>query len=253
MKPIVFLGPSMPLTEAQAILDAQFLPPAGQGDVLRALKLSPAAIGIVDGAFESRPSIWHNEILYVLSLGIPVYGAASMGALRAADLHSFGMKGCGVIFEAFRRGWLEDDDEVAVLHAPAELRWVPLTEPMVNIRASLRLARRQRLLDRVEERQLVNAGKTIFYKDLTMAHFIDTARAMNILPGRRSGELQNWLVQNRVDRKKLDCGIMLRHMARVGKKGFPRVSPIYQVEPTRTWLHTLKEAGLAPMGDPCMI
>ena len=43
-----------------------------------------------------------------------------MGALRAAELHAFGMRGVGRIFEAFRDGELEDDDEVAVVHGPAE-------------------------------------------------------------------------------------------------------------------------------------
>ena len=39
-----------------------------------------------------------------MSEGVPVFGAASMGALRAAELHEFGMRGIGRIFEAFRDG-----------------------------------------------------------------------------------------------------------------------------------------------------
>ena len=60
-----------------------------------------------------------------------------MGALRAAELHSFGMRGVGRIFEAFRDGALEDDDEVAVLHGPAEIGYLAASEPMVNIRETL--------------------------------------------------------------------------------------------------------------------
>ena len=60
-----------------------------------------------------------------------------MGALRAAELHTFGMRGVGRIFEAFRDGEVEDDDEVAVVHGPAELGYLVLSEPMFNIRATL--------------------------------------------------------------------------------------------------------------------
>jgi hypothetical protein len=39
-----------------------------------------------------------------------------MGALRAAELHTFGMVGVGRVFEGYRDGVYEDDDEVAVVH-----------------------------------------------------------------------------------------------------------------------------------------
>src|SRR5688572_32760283 len=51
--------------------------------------------------------------------GVRVFGAASMGALRAAELQPFGMIGVGQVFQAYRRGHLTDDDEVAVAHGPA--------------------------------------------------------------------------------------------------------------------------------------
>ena len=66
-----------------------------------------------------------------------MFGAASMGALRAAELAAFGMEGVGAIFEAFREGVLEDDDEVAVIHGPAEFGYPVLSEAMVNIRRTL--------------------------------------------------------------------------------------------------------------------
>ena len=48
-----------------------------------------------------------------------------MGALRAAELHVFGMVGVGRVFELFRDGLLEDDDEVAVAHGPADSGYQP--------------------------------------------------------------------------------------------------------------------------------
>ena len=84
----VFLGPSLSWDEAREILpDATFLPPAKAGDVYLAVKRGATVIAIIDGVFEQVPSVWHKEVLYALSLGVHVFGASSMGALRAAELH----------------------------------------------------------------------------------------------------------------------------------------------------------------------
>jgi hypothetical protein len=132
----VFLGPTLSIEQAHEYLDAEFLPPVQQGDVLRVLGKRPTAIGIVDGYFELVPSVWHKEILVALSRGVPVFGAASMGALRAAELHTFAMVGVGQIFEWFCAGVLEDDDEVAVLHGAAETGYAPLSWRSILARAS---------------------------------------------------------------------------------------------------------------------
>src|SRR5512132_542369 len=110
----IFTGPTLAPAEARAVLGATYLPPAAQGDVLRAALRRPHAIGIIDGYFERVPAVWHKEILWAMAQGIHVFGSSSMGALRAAELHAFGMIGIGAIFEAYRDGELEDDDEVAV-------------------------------------------------------------------------------------------------------------------------------------------
>src|SRR4051794_1463402 len=105
----VFLGPSLSWNEARNVLpNATFLPPAKAGDVYLAVKDGAMVIGIIDGFFEQVPAVWHKEVLYALSKGVHVFGAASMGALRAAELHPFGMIGVGRIFEAYRDGVLED-------------------------------------------------------------------------------------------------------------------------------------------------
>ena len=137
---VVFVGPTLEPRDLALAGGFVGLPPVSQGDVYRAAKSRPRAIGIIDGYFSGAPSVWHKEILWAISEGVPVFGSASMGALRAAELHSFGMRGVGRIFESFRDGALEDDDEVAVLHGPAEIGYLAASEPMVNIRETLALA-----------------------------------------------------------------------------------------------------------------
>ncbi len=141
--PIVFLGPSLSLAEARRIVQADFRPPAGQGDIFRACAAGPPAIALIDGIFRDAPTVRHREILWALSQGIPVFGAASMGALRAAELSSQGMIGVGLIYRWYRRFALLPDDAVAVTHAPAELGGQALSGALVDIRRSLKAAVRR--------------------------------------------------------------------------------------------------------------
>lgn len=147
MKTCVFVGPTLPRKSVQEVLPAaDVLPPVQAGSVYRALVIGYRCMAIIDGLFEQVPTVWHKEILFAISRGVKVYGSSSMGALRAAELHSYGMVGVGKIFEAFRSGDLEGDDEVAVTHAAAEDGFRELCTAMVNIRFGLRLACEQGVL-----------------------------------------------------------------------------------------------------------
>ena len=54
--------------------------------------------------------------------------------------HTFGMRGVGAIYRAYADGELEDDDEVAVAHCGADDGFRPLSDAMVDIRATLEAA-----------------------------------------------------------------------------------------------------------------
>src|SRR5687768_11949029 len=96
---LVFLGPSLPPKEAKDICDAIYLPPAAQGSIISAVqRYDPRAMLIIDGSFQSEPAVRHKEILWAIARGVTVIGAASMGALRAAELHRHGMIGVGLIY-----------------------------------------------------------------------------------------------------------------------------------------------------------
>src|SRR5713226_10363052 len=137
MRAVIFTGPTLSAVDARMVLAADYRPPAAEGDVYRAARGRPQVIGIIDGYFERVPAVWHKEILWAMSQGIHVFGSASMGALRAAELADFGMEGVGAIFEMYRDGILEDDDEVAVAHGTDEFRFRAGSEAMVDIRCTL--------------------------------------------------------------------------------------------------------------------
>ncbi|MER8104564.1 TfuA-like protein [Kitasatospora sp. NPDC094016] len=131
----VFAGPTISASRVREILPGAFChPPVKHGDLL-ALAASPDdTVVIIDGLWHQSAPVRHKEILALLAAGTTVVGAASMGALRAAELASYGMHGVGQIYRDYLTGLLEADDEVAVLHSPTDQR---LSEALVNIRAAL--------------------------------------------------------------------------------------------------------------------
>lgn len=211
MRVCVLTGPTLPTVEARRELEADFLPPAAQGDVYRVARAGPQAIGIIDGYFGRVPAVWHKEILWALGRGIHVYGSASMGALRAAELHTFGMRGVGTIFEAFRDGRLEDDDEVAVVHGPAELGFPPLSEAMVNIRCTFAAAEDAGILMPITRAALERIAKELYYPERSYAEILRRARGLGIAEAELD-YLREWLVHGRVDQKRADALAMLRTM-----------------------------------------
>jgi hypothetical protein len=211
VKIFVFTGPTLAAEDAQRELEATYLPPAAQGDVYRAALSGPRAIGIIDGYFERVPSVWHKEILWAMSRGIHVFGSASMGALRAAELSAFGMEGVGAVYEAFQRGELTDDDEVAVTHGPAENGYRAHSEAMVNIRATLRRALSEGVIRAATRDGLERIGKGLFYADRAYPAILELA-AQQALPKDELAALRAWLPRGRVNQKRADALSMVRAM-----------------------------------------
>jgi len=241
---VVYAGPTLGHEEITQHIDCVCLPPVSHGDILQILQKRPAAIGIIDGYFEGAPSVWHKEILYALNQGVHVYGSSSMGALRAAELHPFGMIGVGQIFEWYRDGVVKDDDEVAVLHGPAEVGFMVASEPMVSIRATLELAHEQQVINEVEKKNLLAAAKNTFYKKRSWNHLLESSIEL-FGDDSISSNLANWLEQNRVDLKKQDAVQMLKTMHQNRANFFERPETSHHFEWTNVWDSAFHEHGQA--------
>ena len=124
------------------------------------------------------------KILDAMDEGIEVFGASSMGALRAAELNTFGMVGHGTIFEWYRDGLIDGDDEVAFLHGPEELEFCALSEPLVNIRQTLKKAVDDRCMSEDQARRLLDHAKRTYYPERSFA-FSSHALACRIGPTAR--------------------------------------------------------------------
>ena len=208
MRVFVFCGPTISQLEAKSFLDATYLPPVTQGDVLKLNRQEVDVIGIIDGYFQMEPSVWHKELLYALHQGVHVFGCSSMGALRASELHHFGVKGVGKIFEHFRDGKLIRDDEVALNHGPAEIGYANLSEPLVNIRFSLEKAVDNGVISTTLSQTLLSLIGAEFYPNRSYEKMI----ALGVQNGQCENELRSlltWLQVERVDQKKTDAIEML--------------------------------------------
>lgn len=249
MTVFAFLGPTLPGQRARELLDVEVLPPARAGDLCALLhgERQVTAVALVDGLFQQTPAIWHKEILFALSRGIPVYGSSSMGALRAAELHAFGMIGVGRIFEAYLSGAYEDDDEVAVVHGEGEHGFVPLSDPMVNLRHGLSVARDAKVVAPATEESLCALAKSWFYPDRSWRRIFAEA-ARHGVPQSEVAALRHFVESTKPDRKRDDALLLFERIARDQREGFARQKPSFDFEPTKYWEALV--AAVAPARPP---
>ncbi|MEV6282781.1 TfuA-like protein [Kribbella sp. NPDC051770] len=208
----VFVGPSagpagVPRAETPG-RRCVVLPPAEAGDLLD-LGASPGdVVVLIDGYFHQKPAVRHKEILYLLSRGVRVHGGASLGALRAAELHDYGMVGHGSVFDAYRDGTLVGDDEVAVLHADAENGHRQLTEALVSIRHTVRRAVDAGICDEDLGRSVVRAAKALHFSYRRWPAIIDGVRTTTFDPDQLAS-LYAFVVSGAVDVKQADASTIL--------------------------------------------
>lgn len=225
----VFLGPSLPREAATALLAAQYLPPAQFGDVYRLIGSGVRAIVLIDGVFHGRAPVWQRELLCALRSGIRVYGAASMGALRAAELDRYGMVGLGTVYTWYASGELDGDDEVALLHAGPEQGHRPLSLPLVNVRGTLSAAVNRGLITRESAVAMIAHLKALPFWERTAEALWDAPATLSLDPVRRTG-LREFIAEAAVDVKGADAALALAEAAR-REQELPRApSPVTSLQ-----------------------
>ncbi|MDD9908464.1 MAG: TfuA-like protein [Ahrensia sp.] len=204
---IIFAGPSLAGSKHPVLSKVDVRPPCRQGDIYLAACDEPEVIGIIDGFFEGQPSVWHKEILWGLNCGIHVFGAASMGALRAAELDAFGMRGIGRIYEWYRDGTVIDDEEVALVHAPREMGYATLSLATVNVRATLDAGQDGGEFGASIASQALSCALGVHYKQRSWKSVLTAASDA-------SQDVQKalqWASQNEIDQKAKDADALLSH------------------------------------------
>jgi hypothetical protein len=197
---IAFAGPSLTPADRESFPGVAWRPPAEAGDLLRLATGDVAILCLIDGYFDHRPAVRHKELLLLLAKGTRIFGAASIGALRAAEMETCGMIGVGAIFAAYARGSLTGDDEVALIHAGPDRDWRPMSVPMVDVRATLGAARRAAIIGRRDARFLLGAAARIHYVD---RQWRQVCGALADAGRRRAFEA--WLESGTISQKRADA------------------------------------------------
>ncbi|KVD88871.1 hypothetical protein WS62_16160 [Burkholderia sp. ABCPW 14] len=148
--------------------------PAARGDI-RALSgalLPGASVALIDGRFGDVPSVAHWEILEMLDSGVRVFGLSSMGAIRAAELHRYGMTPYGSVAQRFVDDPDLPDDEVMMLHSPRP-PYAPISEPLVHLRECANHLVARKLLSDEQAVRIVDGLRERWFGDRTWETLIE--------------------------------------------------------------------------------
>ncbi|WP_328899951.1 TfuA-like protein [Streptomyces sp. NBC_00441] len=174
----IYVGPTLSASDlAQLAPGAVVHPPVKHGDFFDDRIGDGDTVLILDGLYHHSNALRHKEILHLIANGVRVVGASSIGALRAAELHEFGMVGIGEVFNAYRRGQIVGDDEVAVAHLP-DGDWTTNSLPLVNLRAMLTQAASESVISPAQVVSIWEIGRSVYYPQRSARLLITlTARA----------------------------------------------------------------------------
>ena len=207
MNVVVYTGMSITHSDAKNILDADYRPPVRRDDIKKIINSGPDIIGIIEGVFFNSAAVAHREIIEALKNGITVVGGSSMGALRAYELETYGMIGVGRIFEMYKNGVLESDDEVAVTFDPETLE--PLSVPLVNIRLTLDAAQDAGILTQEQAGAVLDITRKMFYPDRNFRDIVDASVTAGVVEEEKRDKLVDYFVKNEVDVKREDAILVL--------------------------------------------
>ncbi|MDQ3837864.1 MAG: TfuA-like protein, partial [Thermoproteota archaeon] len=141
-------------------------------------------VGLIDGLFlQDYPPTPIEVYQLLINKRFRVVGGASLGALRAVELEKFGMKGIGKVFELFKNGVTDADDEVAVTFHPSQHNGRTKIEPnevqseaMIDIRYNLYLAFKKNIISERTKKMVAKVAKSIYFPHRFYSNVIETAR-----------------------------------------------------------------------------
>ena len=206
-KAVIFTGNSISHEDARKILKANYQPPVRRFQLEKFVQEGYKVIGIIDGIFFDRAAVGHREILSALNSGVKVVGGASMGALRASELDTHGMIGVGKVYEWYRDGVIESDDEVAVSTNPDTFE--PISVPLVNIRETLKAALASGLVSEEEHDGLLKLAIDTYYPDRSYFRLVKEGTKRGLIPEEKKKSVLDFCTGNEVDVKRGDAVLVL--------------------------------------------
>lgn len=207
-KPAIFVGPSLAssVLDEVSLFDFDLHDPIKRGDLPALVEASsPRVIAIVDGEFYQNLAVSPKEILAAIAKGNVLVGAASMGALRAAEMHPFGMFGVGLVFEWYKSGRVIRDDDVALMYSNIGSHYQPTTIPMVSVRWAVQRGREEGWLSLEGARSVAREARRLHWTDRTRLSLLEKST----LSQKESQSLRLFLANGRNDLKDIDARLCI--------------------------------------------
>ncbi|WP_292472983.1 TfuA-related McrA-glycine thioamidation protein [Methanosphaera sp.] len=208
MSVVIYTGLSLSFEDAKKMLDAEYLPPVKRGDIYDLLEKRDdiEIIGIIDGVFHQSPAVAHKEILEALKQNITVVGGSSMGALRACELYPFGMIGVGNIFEDYKNGVIDSDDDVAVSLNPET--YEQMSESWINMKYNFEFAVEDNIISQSQCNELLKIAKDTYYPKRSFNYVIKKSS----LNDNEKTELINYIHSKQFDIKNQDAKKVIEYI-----------------------------------------
>jgi hypothetical protein len=206
-KAVIFTGNSISHEDAKKILTANYQPPVRRFQLEKFVQQGYKVMGIIDGIFFDRAAVGHREIISALNAGVKVVGGASMGALRASELDTHGMIGVGKVYEWYRDGVIESDDEVAVSTNPDTFE--PISVPLVNMRETLKAAMASGIIDEEEHDDLLKLAINTYYPDRSYLGLTKEGAKTGLIPEEKRKILLEFCINSEIDVKRQDAVLVL--------------------------------------------
>ncbi|MCP2342051.1 TfuA-like protein [Actinomadura rupiterrae] len=243
----VFAGPTLAADRIRALAATAIVhPPVQHGDLLRLAARRGDIVLIIDGLWHQVPPVRHKEILELLANDVRVVGAASMGALRAAELAPYGMIGVGWVYQQYATGQLDADDEVAVTQTPSG---APLSTALVCLRYRLNAAADAGAITAGEAAQLVELARALPYQRRSWKALHYAAASTDLAGACQRAVDWNDHYGETADIKAVDAELALTFAA-TGHLPEPADQPGWQQQPWRTshlrsWAATYRPVAIA--------
>ena len=212
-KPIVYLGPTLRREEAIKILDADYRDPAKKGDFLMLSQDSDEKkyVGFIDGVFLHDYPPPPIEVYHLATRkNIELIGASSLGALRAVELEKFGMKGIGKIFQLYKNGVINADDEVAVTFVRGSN--LLQSEAMIDIRFNLFLAYKRGIITNETKKRFAKIAKRIYFPFRNYQDLINLAQQQFPSIYNEIESFRSYILKNRDSLKARDAIKLLKYL-----------------------------------------
>jgi hypothetical protein len=217
-KPIVYLGPTLRREEAVKILDADYRDPAKKGDFLKLSQDSyeKKYVGFIDGVFLHDYPPPPIEVYHLATRkNIELIGASSLGALRAVELEKFGMKGIGKIFQLFKNGVINADDEVAVTFVRGSN--ILQSEAMIDIRFNLFLAYKKGIITNETKKGVAMIAKSMYFPFRNYEDLINLTQQKYPSIHHELENFRSYILKNKDSLKARDAVKLLKYLKTVSE------------------------------------